>query len=351
MSHQRVDQLASIQSMLVAGQRSVRIQRHSLLLWGVAGGVLCAETGSIITSERFPVPQDQAFALFAWLGFWIGAVGAFDYVLTRRVKRNSDETLPFAQAQITRAWWMLLGMGVLGSFAMFFYGGGAMIYALWIVLLGLGVYLFGLFSQTFIEWVGMATILLGIVGLATALPFGMTRWLAASVFALGLPLAGWLRSQFNDSHMVPRCIALGVWLIVVAGIPLFVVTPLVAPDTPAASVIPLAMFRPATGEQVVNIPAGTNVSFKVVLNSSLLALPPGHDLSLVLKHPMDIALRNGKPEGRYRIGAGEWASIRDGLLFLRIEQFSPLIENGKPVIRAHAVFNVRALQKASREYE
>ena len=345
MAHHSSEQLTSIHAMLTAGHRSVRIQRHSLLLWGIGGGVLCAVTGSVITAARFPVPQEQAFVLFSWLGLWIVAIGVLDYVLTRRAKRDSGETLPFAQTQITRAWWMLFGMGVLGSCAMFFYGGGAMIYALWIVLLGLGVYLFGLFSQTFIEWIGIATILLGIVGLATALPFGMTRWLAASVFALGLPLAGWLRSRFNDNRILQRWAALGIWLIVVAGIPLFLATPLFAPGIPAASVIPLAQFHPAEGMQVVNIPAGTRVALNLTLNSRLLTLPPDQTLPLILTHPVDIALRDGQPEGRYRIDGEKWASIRDGLLFLRIDQFIPAIEHGQPVIRAHAVFNVHNIQK------
>ena len=61
---------------------------------------------------------------------------------------------------------MLLSVGCLGSFAMFFYGGSGMIYALWMVLLGLGVYLFGLFSRPLLEWIGLATILLGVAGLA-----------------------------------------------------------------------------------------------------------------------------------------------------------------------------------------
>jgi len=38
-------------------------------------------------------------------------------------------------------------------------------------LLGLGVYLFGLFSRSLIEWIGLATILLGATGLAAGLPF------------------------------------------------------------------------------------------------------------------------------------------------------------------------------------
>lgn len=36
--------LETIQSMRFAGHRSVRLERHSLLLWGGVGGFLCAVT-------------------------------------------------------------------------------------------------------------------------------------------------------------------------------------------------------------------------------------------------------------------------------------------------------------------
>lgn len=127
------DTLQAIHAMLAAGHRSVQIEKHSLFLWGGIGGLLCVTTDHVLTAERFPDITQRAVALLLWLTAWIGAVGGLDHWLTRRARLARKETLPFARAQITRAWWML--------FAMFFYGGGAMVYALWIVLLGLGIYL------------------------------------------------------------------------------------------------------------------------------------------------------------------------------------------------------------------
>jgi hypothetical protein len=175
------DQLHSIQSMLAAGHRSVHLERHSLLLFGGAGGILSVTTEWVITESFFPDNRERALGLLLWLAFWLGGASLLDHRLTRHARQKRSETLPFAQEQITRAWWMLLSVGTLGSFAMFFYGGGAMIYGLWIVLLGLGIYLFGLFSRPLIEWIGLATILLSVVGLSAGLPYGATRWLSSTL--------------------------------------------------------------------------------------------------------------------------------------------------------------------------
>ena len=339
-----LERLEAIHSMLAAGHRCVHLEKHSFLLWGIVGGVLCGGTQSVVNAEHFPEFRQQALALISWLSFWLITVGLLDYFLTKRAKRDRDETLPFAQAQMTRAWWMLLSMGALGSFSMYFYGGGAMVYVLWIVVLGLGLYLFGLFSRPLIEWIGLAMIVLGIIGPATGLPFGTTRWLAASCYAIGLPLAGWLASRVDDHRMVPRCLALGAWLAIVVEIPVLITTTFVTTLAPVAPLVPLTNFHPGTGEQVVSLPLGTPVSLQISLDGPLLAAPVDKFLPMALKRPMDIALQNGKPEGRYRIEGGQWANIHDGLLQLRIDRLQPMIENGAAVLHAHATFDVHNLQ-------
>lgn len=332
------ERLESIHSMLAAGHRSVHFERHSLLLWGFVGGTLCLVTQSVVTAERFPVRNQQALALLAWLGLWIGGTGMLDFLLTRRARQERNETLPFAQAQITRAWWMLLTMGILGSFAMFFYGGGAMIYALWMVLLGLGVYLFGLFSRRLLEWVGLAIILLGVAGLASGLPFGMTRWLAASCFAIGLPLAGWIVSRFDDSRIWSRSLALVMWLFLVVGAPLSLAKTILSTAPPAAPVIPLSLFHRQPGEQVVHFPTGTVVHFRISLDSPLLSVPADKTLPLVLTRSVDIALKDGEPDGPYRLEGESWTKPQNGLLKLLIDKFEIKLENGTPTIVAHSSF-------------
>lgn len=331
-----LEQLQSIQSMLAAGHRSVRLERHSLILIGGVGGFVAGLTEYLITTERFPDLTQRALVLLVWLGIWLGGLSLVDHHLTQRARARRDETLPFAQAQITRAWWMLLGMGTLGSCAMFFYGGGSMVYGLWIVLLGLGIYLFGLFSRPLIEWIGLATILLGVVGLAAGLPYQMTHWLAASAFAVGMPLAGWLDRRQRDPAWAPRLWALLLWMVAVVGVAL-----LMARLTAGSEELP----RLVPGERVLRLAPGTPVALTLDLSGPLMGASPQAGLDMHLKLPVEVVLRDGEPDGRYRINSGPWHRIRDGMLGLKIYRLKPgLGADGQPVVRAEAVLDGPFLQ-------
>ena len=346
MSTQNIGRLEEIHSMLSAGHRCVRLEKHTFLLWGIVGGILCGGTESVINNDIFPDFRQQALVLISWLSFWLLALGLLDYFLTKRAKRGRDETLSFAQAQMTRAWWMLLCIGALASFSMYFYGGGAMMYVLWIVILGLGLYLFGLFSKFLIEWVGLAMIVLGIIGPAAGLSYEMTRWLAASCFAIGLPLAGWMASRVDDQRIVPRCLALCLWSVIVVGIPALLTSTLLATVTPASHSTQLANFHPIEGEQVVSLPVGTPVLLRLSLDSPVLTLQVEKPLQMTLTRSIDIALQNGKPEGRYRFEGDRWASIRDGLLMLQLDRVQPVIKNRTAVLYAHLTFKIHNHQNS-----
>jgi hypothetical protein len=323
--------------MLAAGHRSVELERHSLLLIGGVGGFIAGATEYLITAERFPDLTQRAVVLLVWLTVWLGGMAWLDHRLTHRARQARDETLPFAQAQITRAWWMLLGMGTLGSFAMFFYGGGGMIYALWIVLLGLGIYLFGLFSRPLVEWIGLATILLGVAGLAVGLPYGTTHWLAASCFAVGMPLAGWLNAKFGEGGAARGFLALGLWLTVVVTPPLLL-TRFSTTSVPMASPTALGTAI-AAGEQVLRLPAGSRIPLRVDLDSPLMQVSPQASLDMTLLQPVEVALLDGKPDGRYRLGDGQWHAIHDGVLKLMIDRITPRLDGDAPEVRMHASFD------------
>ncbi|MCA1978166.1 MAG: hypothetical protein LDL19_02920 [Thiobacillus sp.] len=323
-----------MQSMLAAGHRCVHLEKHSLLLLGAVGGFLCVATECVITDTRFPDVTERGGALLIWLALWLGGVSLLEHRLTRRARQQRAETLPFAQAQITRAWWMLLSVGCLGSFAMIFHGGGGMIYALWIVLLGLGVYLFGLFSRPLIEWIGLATLLLGVAGLAAGLPYGTTRWLAASAFAVGLPLAGWLNARVDDAGVIRRLAALAIWLAAVIAPPLLTVR---YSTTPIPEAAPVALGSPiGTGVQVLRLEAGTRVPLRVDMESPILRVSPRAGLDITLTQPVEVALIDGQPDGRYRIGDGDWHAIHDGVLRLMIDRITPRLNGTAPEVRTHA---------------
>jgi hypothetical protein len=249
-----------------------------------------------------------------------------DHHLTRKARLAREETLPFAQAQVTRAWWMLLAIGTLATFAMFFHGGGIMIYALWTVLLGLGMFVFGLFSRPLVEWIGLATILLGIAGLAAGLPFSTARWLTTSVFAIGLPFAGWLAARGDDRRIGQRMGHVALWLAAVI-VPALIVARFVPAATPPT---------PATA--TLRLPAGTSVPLYVDMDSPLLAIAPTDTLTLRVTRDTEVALTDSQPDGRYRFDSGEWHSVKDGILTLRIDRIRPQVTNGAPEVRMHGDF-------------
>jgi hypothetical protein len=321
-----VEQLQSIQAMLAAGHRCVELERHSLLLWGGVGGGLCVFTDLVINGDSFPDNTHRAIALLIWLALWLGGMSWLDHHLTRKARRARAETLPFAQAQVTRAWWMLLAIGTLATFAMFFHGGGLMVYALWTVLLGLGMFVFGLFSRPLVEWIGLATILLGIVGLAAGLPFVTARWLTASVFAVGLPLAGWLAARSDASSLLQRIVHVGLWLVAV-----------IVPALAAAHLLPSAA-PPTADTATLKIPAGSTVPLHVDMDSPLLAIAPTDALTMRVMRDTEVALTDGQPDGRYRFDGGDWHSVKDGILTLRIDRIRPQVTDSKPEVRMHGNF-------------
>jgi hypothetical protein len=321
--HNHSEQLQSIQAMLAAGHRCVRLERHSLLLWGLVGGGLSAFTDLAVNKDRFPEIGQHALALLIWLAAWLGGMSWLDHRLTRRARAAREETLPFAQAQVTRAWWMLLLLGTLTSFAMFFHGGGVMIYALWTVLLGLGIFIFGLFSRPLVEWIGLATIMLGIAGLASGLSMNGARWLTASCFAIGLPLAGWLTARTDDSRVLRRLAALVTWLAAV-----------IAPALATAQLLPMRRTpNPAT--ELLTLPAGSTVPLHIDMDSALVAIPSEVSLPMRVTRATQLALTDGQPDGRFRFDDGPWHAVRDGALTLRIDRVQPRITAGHSEIRLH----------------
>lgn len=305
-------QLDSIHSMLSAGHRNLRVERHSLVLWGASSGGLILASNHILTAEQFPVLEQRALAWLTLLVLTVSGVNLLDWHLTRRAKQARDEAWSFIHRQVLKVWWLLMSVGVLLTFATFFYGGGYMIFAAWVVLAGMGLYVHGLFSEELLEWAGALIISIGIGMLAFRLNYTASQWVAASTLGLGLPLLAAMLDRGRERPAWLRLVQSVGWLLCVLIPPLLaqkLVNTGVPPDAPVVS---LEEFRKQpTRQQVVALPAGSSIPVKVEVSGNVFRASNESTLPLVLNEPLEIMMNNGQPTGDWRFPGESWALARE----------------------------------------
>jgi len=308
MSTTTSSQMESIESMLTRGHRSIRIERHSFVYWGLAGGLLCVIGDLLINHENLPERWQRALAVLGLIGGVIFAAGWLDYRATRRLRRERHETLSFVHNQVYKVWWLLLGLGVLINFSMVFFGGGYMSYSIWMALVGVGLYVHGLFSDDAPHWGGVLMLVVAAGMLIVRPPHEMMRWIAAATFGIGVPLfavivvpgvRSWQRRLLESAAW------LAVIVLVATGVFQFAGSPLV----PKARALVLGEFRqqPVTSsEQVVSLPAGTRVPFHISLSGGVIEPIMDHVIEVILAQPLEVVLRDGEPDGRFRVADEDW---------------------------------------------
>ena len=304
--------LDSIHSMLSAGHRNLRVERHSLVLWGTSCGGLILASDHILTAEQFPELKQRAIAWLILLALTVSGVSLLDWHLTRRAKQARDEAWSFIHRQVLKVWWLLMSVGVLLTFATFFYGGGYMIFAAWVVLAGLGLYVHGLFSEELLEWTGALIIAIGIGMLAFRLNVTASQWVAASTLGLGLPLLAAMLDRGRQRAAWVRLVQSVGWLLCVMIPPLLAQHLASAEVPPDAPVVSLEEFRkqPAA-HQVVLLPAGSTIPVKFEVSGNVFRASNTSTLPLVLNEPLEIMMNNGQPTGDWRFPGESWALARE----------------------------------------
>jgi hypothetical protein len=346
MTTPAAQQINAIHAMLSAGQRSLRIERHSLLLWGIPAGLLFALSEFILTPAQIPDNSQRALAWLALLVVVLTAVAGIDWMWTRRVKEARDEAWSFIHRQVQKVWWLLMGLAVLTTFAMFFYGGGYMLCAVWLVILGLSLYLHGLFSEELLEWIGAVTIVIGIGSLFAQLPYETMRWIATAVFGIGLPL---LAMMLDRGQHRPASVRLGqmlIWLAAVLVIPLWLEQRVHAGPQIEPEPLTLAAFRsnqrPTTGYHSVTLPAGTSIPVEIELDGDLFVTSGEKPvLPLVLNRPIELMMRDGKLTGDARFAGESWQLARQ-VRWITIPWIKADLtpENG-PVVTSNLIVQLR----------
>lgn len=308
-----IQQLDAIHRMLAVGHRNLRIERHTLLLWGLPAGLLLAISENILTGTQFPDITERAIA---WLSLIVGVLSLTalaDWAWTRHVKAQRDEAWSFLHRPLMKVQWLIMGLAALATFASFFYGGGYMICALWLVFLGLSLYIYGLFSEELLEWVGILCMLIGIGCLAAKLPYATMRWVAAAVFGIGLPLLAALLDRGQHRPAYVRLIQMLGWLTVVLIAPIWLETHSSRDPLPDIAPISLEQYlaQPSNqGERIVLLPAGTPIPVEVEVSSDLFLEQGRPVLPLTLARPIELLSRDGKLTGDARLPGETWTEAR-----------------------------------------
>lgn len=311
-SSQASAQIDAIQTMLVSGHRSVQMERHTLLLWGLTAAGLILVATAIFTPERFPVTWIRAVATTGFLVTVLALVAYLDFYLTRRYRELRAESISFVQKQLTKIWWLLLGLIVVINLGMHFYGGGYMFYSLVLILTGLALYIHGLFSTQMLSVAGVMMIFMGLLCIGLQLPFKQIEWLTVFCFGLGWPVLGLsLNSSILSRSGVYRALFNLGWLLLVI-LPTIAIQQWVKlENVPAARPITLMEYQqhsqPADAtKQVVTLPSGSTVPLNVEVTGDVLSGTNMTTLPMVLSEPLEISLTGTKPDGRFRVGDGPW---------------------------------------------
>lgn len=343
-------QLGAIHTMLAAGHRNLRIERHTLVLWGLAGGLLFLFSEHILTPAQFPQIEQRATAWLLLISVILGAVGIADWHLTRHAKAARDEAWSFVHRQVLKILWLLMSIGTLLTFAMFFFGGGYMVCAAWLVLIGISLYVHGLFSEELLEWAGALVILTGIASLGFHLAYETMKWISASVFGIGLPLLAIMLDRGRSRPAWQRSVQSTVWLLLVLAPPLLAQRYAIGATLPDAPVVSLASYRQhgsSQGALIIALPAGSAIPVDIELTGELFRNTPAPTLPLTLAEPVELMMIDGKLTGDIRFPGEPWLLAREARWISIPWMKAELTPEHGPLIRSSLVVDVKPLRRAA----
>jgi len=305
-------QIEAIHAMMSTGHHSVRIETHTLVIWGITAAGLILFTGDIFNRELFPDRLIRALSMTAFIAGILTIAGIIEIRLTRKNRLQRDETVSFVQTQLNKVWWLILGLIVIINLAMQFFGGSYMLYSLTLALMGMALYIHGLFSRQMLSWAGVCMIILGLTTLATKLPLQLIEWITIFCFGFGWPLLAWaINHQDINKNTLHRLLFTLLWLSVIL-IPAYTANLLSSEpddDFPAAPMSLskyLQLEKLPLNKHVIHMPAGTAIPVNFNIGGGILDSEDKAELPLILTSGMDIELYNGEPTGRFRIANNRW---------------------------------------------
>jgi len=328
MHDRTTSQIDVIESMLATGHRSIRLERHTLILWGLTTAFLILFVKNVFTPDLIPEIWQRSLTMNLFIAVVVFGIGYWDLRLTRRKRELRDETISFVQKQLTKVWWLIIGLIILINLGMDLFVGKYLFYPILIAFAGLGFFIQGLFSQQFLAWNGIVLILLSLAIIILQIPYLTIEWLTIITAALGMPVMAWLMDlQDVQKKLSYRVIASVLWVTVIT-IPTWYIHQERYHD-PDSGIQHIAFQEYSEHKMkntsiVVNIPAGTHIPLEVTIQGDTLETFTTTAVPLVLKRSIDLTAKNGKFDGRYRINNGNWL-LPDQKFRLRKEKLETVL--------------------------
>lgn len=312
-----------IHAMMASGHRSIRIERHTLILWGVAGALLIVFVNKLFTPEYITVHWQRVLFSNLLIAGVLVLVAITDFRMTRVKRESRDESLSFVQLQLIKLWWLVVALIVLINIGMNVYGGGYLFYPITLSLIGVGLYAQGLFSQQMLSWIGVCLILLSLASIALGISYLHQEWLAISVLGIGFSLlAWWIDYPGNNSSAIKRALLSVVWV-------LLVLMPVIATERlnrdnseNTLTVISLDTYLSQNSSNneryIVRVPAGTIVPLNIEISGNLLEKESTGSLPLKLTEDINVVMGNEGPEGTTQLAGGIWKANRNPYIIRKL---------------------------------
>jgi len=332
------NQLDAIYSMMENGQHSVKMERHTLLIWGITAAVLILITDMIFNLNTISVRWQLILSQTLFISIILFFAGLWDFKLTRKVRQLRDESLSFIQLQLTKVWWFFVALIILLNVGMNFFGGGYMFYGLSIALIGMAFYIQGLFSTQMLKWIGLMLIGIGLASVALNLHFLVTKWLAAGVFGLGFPLLAFILYKPNaHSSLFKRLVLSFVWFAIVI-FPAFIIyqQKLHFNDegliVRSVSEYQLLNKEQAKQIQIIHLPEGTEIPLNIRMEGDIFNISKTGNTRVKVKNDFDIVVENGKANGFFRISGEKWNNRKNSLQIRKFKMESAIEQQTGPLV-------------------
>ena len=306
------NQLDAIYSMMEDGQHSVKMERHSLWIWGITAAVLILITDLIFNKELLPVRWQLTLAQTTFISIILFLAGRWDFKLTRKVRQLRDESLSFIQLQLTKVWWFFVALIVLLNVGMNFFGGGYMFYGLTIAIMGMAFYVHGLFSTQMLKWIGAMLIIIGLGSVALNIHFLATKWLAAGVFGLGLPILAFILDKpISHSTLLKRLGLSAIWFVIVIIPSTFAYQNELTFDAEGLTMRSIEEYKTLTKEQaakeqIIHFPAGSKIPVHINMRGDDVEMNDSKQLAMILKKDINVVIKDGKANGHFQVEGANW---------------------------------------------